>query len=143
MNKCTFCDIIAGDAPASLVHEDDKCLVFMTLRPTRPGECTIIPKDHIDHFTDIPDELAAHIMITAQYIGRNMMRQLSPLRVGMVVHGFGVAHAHLILVPQHDPHDIASGRHASIEEGHIKFSNHHIPVCDRKELDRIATLLRS
>jgi len=143
MDKCIFCQIIAGHAPASRVYEDDLCLAFMTLKPTRTGECTVIPKGHIDHFTDIPDELAAHLMVTAQHIGRNMMRQLSPLRVGMVVHGFGVPHAHLILVPQHDPHDITSGRHAFIEAGQIKFSNQHLPGCERDDLDRIAALLRS
>lgn len=139
---CIFCRIISGSEPASLIHEDDRCIAFMTLRPTRPGECTVIPKTHIDHYTDMPDDLAAHIAVIAQHIGRNIMQQLTPLRVGMVVHGFGVAHAHLILVPQHDPHDIASGRHAYIEDGEIQFSNRHIPLCDREELDRMAALLR-
>ena len=30
----------------------------MTLRPTAPGECLVIPKAHIDHFTDIPDDIS-------------------------------------------------------------------------------------
>ena len=88
---CPFCEIAAGRGEASIVHTDAQALAFVTLRPTRPGECLVVPREHIDHFTDIPDDLAAHIMVVAQRIGRRMREELSPLRVGMVVHGFGVA----------------------------------------------------
>ena len=30
----------------------------------------VIPKAHIDHFTDIPDDIARRIMVVAQRIGR-------------------------------------------------------------------------
>ncbi len=95
MNECIFCQIIAGQAPASRVFEDDRIIAFMTFRPTRKGECTVLPKEHIDHFTDIRDDLAARIMVVSQKINRRMMAVLSPLRIGMVIHGFGVPHAHL------------------------------------------------
>ena len=58
-DSCVFCEIVAGDSLASILHEDEFSLCFMTLRPTRPGECMVIPKDHIDHFIDIPAELLA------------------------------------------------------------------------------------
>ena len=61
--QCKFCEIVSEHSPASVVYEDEKVMCFMTLRPTREGECVIIPKEHIDHFTDIPDELAAHITL--------------------------------------------------------------------------------
>ena len=54
---CVFCEIVAGRSPASIVHEDDSSLCLMTLRPTRLGECVVIPKNHIDHFIDIPEDL--------------------------------------------------------------------------------------
>lgn len=138
---CPFCEIAAGRGEASIVHADDWALAFMTLRPTRPGELLIVPRDHIDHFTDIPDDLAAHIMVIAQRIGRRMREELSPLRVGMIVHGFGVAHAHLILVPQHDPTDIVSGRHAYVENGEVRFDVGRISAASRSDLDVMASRL--
>ena len=63
---CVFCRIVAGREPCSRVHEDDVSLGFMGIRPARPGELMIIPKEHIDHFCDIPDDLAAHILLVAQ-----------------------------------------------------------------------------
>jgi histidine triad (HIT) family protein len=84
---CPFCKIIRGDAPASVVAENENLISFMTLRPTRPGECLVVPKQHIDHFTDIPDETAAALMVMAQAIGRVMRNEFHCQRVGMVVHG--------------------------------------------------------
>lgn len=139
---CPFCEIVAGRGAASFVHGDDRVLAFMTLRPTRSGECLVIPRDHIDHFTDIPDDLASHLLVVAQRIARRMRDELWPLRVGMVVHGFGVAHANLILVPQYDPTDIVSGRHAYIEDGSIAFGLRHIQAVPRSELDAMAKRLQ-
>ncbi len=142
MAECVFCSIVIGESPASIVYESEAVLGFMTLQPTRPGECLLIPKAHIDHFTDIPNEIASEIIIAANRIGRKLLNHFDPLRVGMVVHGFGVSHAHLILVPQHDFHDITSARFASIVGDEIVFNLKNIPKPDRKELDRQAALLR-
>ena len=138
---CTFCEIVAGQGAASVVYSDDAVMAFMTLRPFAPGECTVIPREHIDHFTDVSDDLAQRIMLVAQQIGRRMRIVFSPQRVGMVVHGYGVPHAHLILVPQHDPYDITSARYADIENGRIVFSMKNIPLASRNTLDEHARLL--
>lgn len=94
----------------------------MTLRPTAPGECLVIPKAHIDHFTDIPDEVAQRIMVVAQRIGRRMRSAFPLERVGFLAHGYGVAHAHLIIVPQPGPHHLTSDRFARIVDGRVAFS---------------------
>lgn len=138
---CIFCEILAGRAPASFVYDDDRIAAFMTIHPTRPGEFVVIPKAHIDHFTDIPDELAAHLCSVAHRLSRKVRERLSPERVGWVVHGYGVAHAHLIVVPQHDAHDIVSGRHAFVEDGAVRFSAERLPTPPREELDRVAKLI--
>jgi histidine triad (HIT) family protein len=142
VKNCKFCSIVDGEEPASIVYENNAVMAFMTIQPTRPGECLIIPKEHIDDFTDLDDDIASEIIVVANRIGRKIMEQFNPLRVGMIVHGFGVPHAHLILVPQHNFNDITSGRFASIEEGKIVFDLRNIPRMDRKELDKHAQMLR-
>src|SRR3954471_6816236 len=84
---CIFCEIVADRAPASFVYRDELISAFMTLQPTAPGECCVIPNAHVDHFTDLPDAIAAHIVIVAQSIGRQMRKTFSPERVGYLVHG--------------------------------------------------------
>src|SRR5690349_779720 len=104
--KCIFCLIVGGQAESSKVYEDEKVLAFMGIHPVHPGECMVIPKEHIDHFTDISDALAQHILTIAQKIGRNILTELKPLRIGYVVHGFGVSHAHFLIIPLHEPDEI-------------------------------------
>ena len=138
---CPFCEIVAGRAPASVIYEDAAIMAFMTLHPFAAGECTVIPREHIDHFTDVPDAVAQRVMLVAQHIGRRLRTVFEPQRVGMVVHGYGVPHAHLILVPQHGPYDITSAHYAYIEDGRIEFGMRHIPFTPRATLDEHARLL--
>ena len=140
--KCIFCEIVAGREPASEIYADDRVMALMGVQPAQPGECMVIPRDHIDHFSDLPDDLAAHVMVVAQKISRKMQRVFLPRRVGLVVHGFGVPHAHLMIVPQHRSDDITSGRFARIEDGKIVFSLKNIPMVKRELLDEQAKLLR-
>ncbi|MGF1522003.1 MAG: HIT family protein [Leptolyngbyaceae cyanobacterium] len=141
-NSCPFCEIVKGTGPVSLVHEDDWTMAFIPLQPIYPGACIVIPKEHIDHFTDIPDDLAAKVMITSQHIGRRIREVYRPLKVGMVVHGFGVRHAHLNLIPQYDPLDITYKHLAYIEDGEVKFGPKELPSPSREELDELARSLR-
>ncbi len=141
--SCAFCRIVAGKEEASVIYEDDSCLAFMDIRPVNTGQCMVIPKEHIDHFTDIPDDLAAHMMVVAQKIGRNMLEKLSPKpeRTGYVVHGYGIAHAHLVIVPQHDENDITSLKMLDVRDGKIVPDWYMLPAPDRKELDETARQL--
>lgn len=142
MDTCPFCAITQGDAPVSTVYEDEAVMAFIPLHPVYPGACLVIPKAHIDHFTDIPDPLAAKVIITAQRVGRKIMAVYKPLRIGMLVHGFTVAHAHLHLIPQYGPLDIMHKHYAYCEDGDVQFGDKDIPTPSRQELDQMASTLR-
>ena len=138
---CIFCQIVAGTAPASIIYRDAYDMAFMSIRPTAPGECLVIPTTHVDHFIDLDDDTAQRIMAIGQRIGRRLMTAFKPLRVGMLVHGFGVPHAHFILVPQQGPHHLTSDRFARIKNGRIVFAEDGIPLAERATLDEHARLL--
>ena len=139
--SCIFCRIVAREAEASVLYEDELVMAFMTIRPVNEGEFLLIPKAHVDHFCDLSDEVSCRIICEAQRLSRNLRERLKPERVGLVVHGYGVAHAHLAVVPLHDPDDITAGKLARVEGGEIKFGVGHIPETPRAELDRLARLL--
>jgi histidine triad (HIT) family protein len=139
---CVFCKIISGELEASKVYEDGEILAFMDIQPVRPGQVLVIPKEHIDHFSDIPDHTAQKIFRKAHEISKVIRRRLGPERVGLVVHGYGVRHAHMIVVPQEHEDDITSGRMAEIKDGRIAFSMKNLPMASREELNRIADLLQ-
>lgn len=140
--KCVFCEIAAGREPASVIYSDPRVIAFMGVQPAQSGECMVIPREHIDHFSDLSDDLAAHVIVVAQKISRKVRQVFSPRRVGLVVHGFGVPHAHLLIVPQHNSDDITSGRFARIDDGKVVFDMKNIPVVERKILNEQAKSLR-
>ena len=45
-NDCLFCRIVAGDIPATVVHETDTTLSFRDIGPKAPVHVLVIPKDH-------------------------------------------------------------------------------------------------
>lgn len=80
-------------------------------------------------------------MRVAQHLGRRMREVFTVQRVGYLVHGYGVGHAHFILVPQQGPHHLTSDRFARVENGRIIFDLSRIPVADRATLDEHARRL--
>ena len=139
--ECIFCKIVAGEVESSKVYEDTEISAFMDIQPVRTGQVLVIPKKHIDHFSDIPDELAAKIFEKAHEVSKVIKSKLNPERVGLVVHGYGVPHAHMIVVPQEHEDDITSGRMAEIKDGRVIFNVRNIPMASREELDRVAELI--
>ena len=140
--ECVFCKIVAGTEPSEKLYEDDKILAFMDIRPISPGEFMVIPKKHIDHFYDIPDDLAQHIMLYTQKLARKLNEVFKPVRVGYVVHGFGVPHAHLVVIPLNNRNDVTSVKFLEVEGNEIKLNYNLVPLTDRAELEKAAETLR-
>jgi histidine triad (HIT) family protein len=45
-NDCLFCRIVAGEIPATIVHETDTTLAFRDIDPKAPVHVLVIPKAH-------------------------------------------------------------------------------------------------
>jgi len=142
-DTCIFCKIVANEEESSKIYEDERILAFMDIRPIHEGEFMIIPKKHIDHFYDIPDDLAQHIMLHTQRLAKKLNEKFKPVRVGYVVHGFGVAHAHMVVIPLHERDDITSAKYMTVKENKIELDFNKVPFRNKKELDKIAEILRS
>jgi histidine triad (HIT) family protein len=94
-----FTRIIEGELPGTFVWRDDRCVAFMSIAPMRPGHTLVVPIDEVDKWTDLEPDLAAHLMVVAQRIGRAQEAAFDPVRVGLLVAGLEVAHCHVHLVP--------------------------------------------
>ncbi len=139
--KCVFCKIIKGDIPSFKVYEDDRVVAILDLRGVQPGHTLVIPKVHIDHFMDVPEDLAAHIVIVGQRIARRMRDVLKPERVGNVIAGYGVAHVHYHVIPMNDAHDITSRAYAYVEGDRVMFDAEHAPISSAETRAEMAKLL--
>jgi histidine triad (HIT) family protein len=94
-----FTRIIAGQIPGTFVHRDEQCVVFMSINPLARGHALVVPIAEVDHWVDMPDDLAAHLFAVAHRVGRAQHAAFACDRVGMIIAGYEVPHTHLHLIP--------------------------------------------
>lgn len=94
-----FTRIIDGEIPGRFVWRDDRAVAFLSIAPMKPGHALVVPRDEVDHWIDLDPALAAHLFTVAQAIGRAQDAAFSPRRVGVMIVGDEVRHAHLHVVP--------------------------------------------
>jgi histidine triad (HIT) family protein len=68
--SCEFCDIVADEAPAIRIYEDDGYLAILDVRPFTRGHTLVLPKRHTVDLTDTPPETLAEMVAIGQRIGR-------------------------------------------------------------------------
>lgn len=62
---CIFCALLDGRAPATFLHRDEVCSVFMDIRPVNPGHLLVIPNEHAPYLADLDADTAGHMMRVA------------------------------------------------------------------------------
>ena len=124
-----FTKIINGDLPGRFVYRDDLCVAFLTIAPICPGHTLVVPRLEVDHWVDLPDELAGHLAIVARTIGAAQMTAFEAERISLIIAGLEVPHTHLHVLP------ITS-------EADIDFRKANSAV-DPAELDQAAKALRA
>ena len=56
--ECLFCRVVAGQIPASRVHEDDTVLAIRDISPQAPTHLLVLPKEHVASAADLGPEHA-------------------------------------------------------------------------------------
>jgi histidine triad (HIT) family protein len=94
-----FTRIIEGELPGTFVWRDPECVAFLSINPMHTGHTLVVPRVEVDHWIDLEPTLAGHVFQVAQLIGRAQQASLSPRRIGVIIAGDEVPHAHLHVVP--------------------------------------------
>ncbi len=68
--SCVFCAIVAGEAPAIRIHEDEDLLAILDIRPFTRGHTLVLPKQHTVDLTDTPPATLAAMAVLGQRIAR-------------------------------------------------------------------------
>ena len=68
--SCVFCAIVAGEAPAIRIYEDDDYLAILDIRPIVRGHTLVIPKKHTVDLTDTPADTIADLVRIGQRIAQ-------------------------------------------------------------------------
>ena len=129
MNSCIFCKIVAGEAPASIVYQDERVAAFMAVPQAGRGHVLVVPREHVATCFELSDDLAGPLFGTTVRIARAVNRLYRPDGISLIQNngaaaGQSVFHVHLHVLPRtqgvrvnlHDPGGLS----------------------DRAELDRLA-----
>lgn len=105
-----FTRIIDGEIPGRFVWKDETCVGLVDVNPLQPGHCLVIPRAEVDHWLDLDDDVADRCHRVARIIGAAQMRVFQPVRIGLIVAGYEVPHAHLHVIPTHSMADFDFSR---------------------------------
>lgn len=110
MDNCIFCNIVAGNIPASKVYEDDKVVAFLDITQVTKGHTLVIPKEHVRNILDMDSPTASHLFSVVPKIARGLQKAtgasgLNVLNNSEEIAGQTVFHAHIHLLPRFSTED--------------------------------------
>lgn len=139
MVECIFCRIVAGAAPASVVHRDELVSAFLDIRPVTPGHLLVVPNRHDVFTSDLPEATADRLFAVGRRLAR-ALRSTNAIRAEGTnlfaadgeAAGQEVFHAHLHVIPRFsgDGFDIVAAAW-------------HEPAPTRDQLDAAAARIRA
>lgn len=103
---CTFCRILNRELPASLVREDEHTVSFLDIHPVAEGHTLVLPRRHVESFTDLSLEEVSALFSSGQRIARQLKTSLDNCEgitlsvADGVSAGQEVPHVHLHLIPR-------------------------------------------
>jgi len=105
VHDCVFCAIVAGEAPAHLIDEDEFTLAFLDIAPLTPGHTLVVPKRHTDDLWSVDADTAAAVMRTAHRVAERLRVALEPdglnlLQCTREVAFQTVFHLHVHVIPR-------------------------------------------
>ncbi|WP_213573517.1 HIT domain-containing protein [Rhodococcus sp. USK13] len=104
--NCTFCEVVAGRAEASVVYDNDEVMAFMDIRPWTPGHLLVVPKRHATGLSDLDPADGAAVFTAGQRIATSLRHgSLRAHGVNLfladgIAAGQEVFHVHLHVVPR-------------------------------------------
>ena len=101
-----FTKIVNGEIPSWKVAEDDNFFAFLDIFPVAKGHTLVIPKKEVDYLFDLDDETYIGLQLFAKKVALGIQKAIPCQKVGVMVLGLEVPHAHIHLVPMQTEADL-------------------------------------
>jgi histidine triad (HIT) family protein len=106
MRDCIFCRIVAGEARAHTVYENESVLAFLDIHPSSRGHAMVTPKAHAERLDLLDDRQIGSLFLGVRTVMGVLEKALKPagLNVGWN-HGWAagqrVNHLHVHIIPRY------------------------------------------
>lgn len=111
-----FTKIVQGEIPSYKIAEDENYYAFLDIAPLAKGHTLVIPKKEVDYIFDLDDETLKGLSSFSKRVAKAIDKSIDCKRVGVVVLGLEVPHAHVHLIP------LQSEADASFSKPKLKLS---------------------
>lgn len=120
MADCIFCDIVGGEIDAYTIFENDHALAFLDANPLVDGHTVVVPKKHVERFSDMPREVIGGTFSAVRDVNKAILAGLDAdgANVGLndgEAAGQAIPHTHIHVIPRYSGdgggslHSIVSG----------------------------------
>ncbi len=153
--KCIFCEIASHKTSPlgnSLILETEKYMAWLSPFPSAEGNAVVVPKKHFgSDVLAMPDEELKEFIIVAKKVAKLLEKNLEDVgRVGLIMEGTGVNHAHIKLVPMHGTEWMKKGEWRQCPSGKNDYYekypgylvSHDGPKADFAKLEKLAKKIR-
>src|SRR5262245_13940469 len=122
---CIFCAIVAGQAPASRVAEDEHAVAFLDIFPVCDGHTLVIPKDHAENIFEMRDGPIQATAALARRVAHAIRAELAPdglavFQANGAAAGQTVWHYHVHLIPRRTGDPLALHGRARAEDARLR-----------------------
>lgn len=124
-----FTKIVEGEIPSYKIYEDEEFYAFLDINPMAKGHTLLIPKQEVDYIFDIGDAMLSKMIVLSKKIAKAIEQAVDCNRVGMMVIGLEVPHAHIHLIPIQN-------------EGDMNLTNKRVEL-SKEEFEEVATEISS
>jgi diadenosine tetraphosphate (Ap4A) HIT family hydrolase len=153
-HKCIFCEIASGGiVPHGKFWEDDEFVAFLSIDPNTLGFTCVIPKKHFaSDVLKMPDDVLQRFILASKKVANVLESHFNDVgRIGLMMEGTGIDHAHIKLAPLHGTENLKRGVWAQVPSGkEFWFEKYEGWICSAggplanpDDLKRLANSLRS
>jgi diadenosine tetraphosphate (Ap4A) HIT family hydrolase len=117
---CPFCKIASGELETpGIFWEDERFMAFLSIDPNTEGFSCVIPKNHFgSDILKMPDGDLQQLILASKKVSKILENYFEDVgRVGLIMEGTGIDHAHVKLFPMHGTEHMKSGEWKQILSG--------------------------
>lgn len=101
-----FTKIINREIPAHILAEEDEFIAILDINPLVKGHALVICKQEVDQLFELPYGKVGRMMDFASKVADVLKQNVKCNRVGVIVSGFEMPHAHMHLMPANSTSDL-------------------------------------
>ena len=104
---CIFCRIVAGELPATIIHEDERTVAFMDINPATRGHALVVTRRHVRDLLEVGREDLTATLAVGQELSRRAVDRLGAAGVNLL-NSCGraawqtVFHFHIHVIPRYE-----------------------------------------